>query len=232
MHGDWRVMIGGADSAFHHMALDEQLAREPVARVRMFTWSRPALSFGWKQPAPAWFDKAAWGAAGLEWVERPTGGGIAVHGSDLSVSIVVPRQGRLPVQTLMRAACESAARLCGEFGIQAASRMESAAEGRIDFCLMEPSAYAVMVGSRKVAGFALRRYPDTWLIQGSMLVQPLPRRLAERLPERFAAKLDTSSTSLSQATGKRLTPSTLATRWVEHWPGWWETLLMEELSVA
>lgn len=232
MLGDWRVMIGGADSAFHHMALDEQLAREPVARIRLFTWSRPAISFGRKQLAPAWFDEAAWRAAGLEWVERPTGGGIGVHGSDLSVSIVVPRQVRLPVETLMRATCESAVRLCQEFGIQASARMESAADGRIDFCLMEPSAYAVMVGSRKVAGFALRRYPDTWLIQGSMLVQPLPLRLAERLPQRFAAKLDTSSTSLSEASGKRLTPGVLSKRWVEHWPAWWEALLVEELSVA
>ena len=232
MIGDWRVMIGGADSAVHHMALDEQLARQPVARVRVFTWSCPAISFGWKQPAPSWFDKTAWRAAGLEWVERPTGGGIAVHGSDLSVSIVMPRQVRLPVHTLMHAACESAVRLCREFGISASATLESAADSRIDFCLMEPSAYAVMVGSRKVAGFALRRYPDTWLIQGSMLVQPLPRRLAERLPERLMAKLDRTSVPLSEAAGKRLAPSALAKRWVEHWPAWWEALLVEQLSIA
>ena len=228
----WRVMLGGAHSAFHQMALDARLAQDPVARVRFFTWSAPAVSLGWKQPAPAWLEAASWRATGLEQVERPTGGGIAFHGSDLSVSVVVPRTVRLSVQALMRTICESAVRLCGELGVEAAVRLESAADGRIDYCLMEPSAYAVMAGARKVAGFALRRYPDTWLIQGSMLVRPLPPRMTHRLPEELRGGLAARAIALSEAADSDLTPSMLAERWAQQWSSWWDADLIEELSTA
>ncbi|MBI4342154.1 MAG: hypothetical protein HY599_02165 [Candidatus Omnitrophica bacterium] len=228
----WRVMLGGAHSAFHQMALDEQLARDPAPRVRFFTWSAPAVSLGWKQPVPAWLDGDAWRAAGLERVERPTGGGMAFHGSDLSVSVIVPRSVRLPVAMLMRTACESAVRLGQELGVGAAARLESGTESRIDYCLMEPSAYAVMVGARKVAGFALRRYPDTWLIQGSMLVRPLPLRLACRLPDTVAGRLAARAVSLSEAAKSHLAPAALAERWAQCWSSWWEAQLVVELSAA
>ena len=232
MTGDWRLMVGGADAAVHQMALDEQLAREPMTRVRFFTWNRPAVSLGWKQTPPAWLNTTAWQAAGLECVERPTGGGVAFHGSDLSVSIIVPRQVRLQVQTLMRTVCESAVRLCRELGVDACARLEPATDQRIDICLMEPSAYAVMAGDRKLAGFALRRYPDTWLIQGSLLVQPLPSRLAGQLPHRVTAPLARRAITLSEAANKRIAPETVLARWVEQWTSWWDAELVEELCGA
>src|SRR3989338_5225382 len=101
--------IGLADrSAAEQMAFDERLAREAQPNVRVFTWAFPAISLGFKQESPVWLDRARWQADGLELVERPTVVGIAFHGSDVSISIVVPRPSCPPISSLMRVVCERA----------------------------------------------------------------------------------------------------------------------------
>lgn len=213
---DWRVLLGGASSAQAQMALDERLAGESVPTVRVFTWNPPAISLGWKQPVPAWLDPAAWRDAGLEWVERPTGGGIAVHGSDVSISVIVPRTRRDSLETLMRTVCESAVTLCRELGVAAHAVLECSGRERIQYCLADTSPYAVMIGTRKVAGFALRRYPSAWLIQGSLLVQPIPTRLAEQMPAGVIARLSARACALSDATAESFSAADVAERWAGH----------------
>ena len=215
MIDDWRVLFDGAASARAQMALDERLADEAVPTVRFFTWSPPAVSVGWKQALPEWFEPSAWHEAGLEWVERPTGGGIALHGSDLSVSVTVPRRLRLPLEGIMRTICESAASVCGELNVEATTVLDSAGEGRIQYCLAETSPYAVMIGPRKVAGFALRRYPEAWLIQGSLLVHPIPMPLVERLPVEVVARLAARACALSEAATRLFSALDLANRWAK-----------------
>jgi len=107
------VIVDAPHSAAEHMAFDEQLANEAKPAVRVFTWEPPALSLGFKQSVPDWLNRTHWEAAGLELVERPTGGGIAFHGSDISISIVVPRPSCPPISSLMRLVCKSAVRLFG-----------------------------------------------------------------------------------------------------------------------
>ena len=226
---DWRVLLGGATSARAQMAFGERLAEEAVPTVRFFTWSPPAISMGWKQAVPDWFEPSAWHAAGLEWVERPTGGGIALHGSDLSVSVVVPRALRTPLAELMSTACESAASLCRALGVEATTMLDDSHEGRVHWCLAEPSPYAVMIGPRKVAGFALRRYPEAWLIQGSLLVHPLPEPLARQVPVEVVTRLAARACALSDVAPTPLSALDLAERWARHWPSSWSAQPVEEL---
>src|SRR3989338_8978996 len=116
--------IGLADharSAAEHMALDEGLALQAEPSVRVFTWSPPAISLGFKQQPPGWLEETRWRNAGLELVERPTGGGIAFHGSDVSISVVAPLRPGVSPHALVSAVCESAVRLCGTYGLEATS---------------------------------------------------------------------------------------------------------------
>ncbi len=53
---------------------------------------------------------------------------------------------------------------------------------RITYCLAEASPYAVMVGDRKLCGLAARRYRAGWLIQGSLLLHPLPPLFTDVMP--------------------------------------------------
>ncbi len=241
----WRILLDGEERAERQMALDEGLAHRAEPTVRFFTWKPAGVSLGWKQPRPAWLDPVRWSAAGLALCERPTGGGIAVHGSDLSLAVVVPRTFVLPLAVLMRTACENAVRLCRSYGADAEPLADPPVEppgqvrgssctplrgdipsrgagGRITYCLTELSPYAVMVGTRKVAGFALRRYPQSWLIQGSLLVRSLPRALADAMPEEARRGYAARAIPLAEAAVGRVTETDVAARWAERWTAWWE----------
>ncbi len=97
-------------------------------------------------------------------------------------------------------------------------------EERITYCLTEPSSYAVLLNERKVAGFALRRYPESWLIQGSLLVNPIPGKLTEALPSDVVQSLRERAISLSQHTITQ--EQEVMERWADHWTVWWEGVLM------
>ena len=218
---DWRVIVGEPQTAAEQMACDARLAEDPVPTVRLFTWSPPALSLGWKQPRPDWLRGDRWATSPCEVVERPTGGGIAFHGSDLSLAVVIPRTSRMPLETLMRAVCQSAVTLCRAYGANATVVLEAPSAGRSTYCLTEMNPYAVVVGTRKVAGFALRRYPTSWLIQGSLLVQSLPRVLAEAIPPDVRQQVEVLAIPLGQVTAAPVSASEAAARWADHWSDWW-----------
>jgi len=200
-------------SAAEQMALDERLANHAEPNVRLFTWNPPAISLGFKQATPQWLDPARWQAAGLELVERPTGGGIAFHGSDVSISIVVPRPSCPSICSLMRTVCESAVRLCGTYGLKAMSVLSVPQAERVEYCLTQPSPYAVFFAERKVAGFALRRFPRSWLVQGSLLVRLLPAMLAGALPQDVRDQLAGRAVALSDAAGRWVDEVEVAQRW-------------------
>ena len=220
----WRLILAGRQSAAEQMAYDEALAQDPIPTVRLFTWDPPAVSVGWKQPTPDWVASLARHGLRVESVERPTGGGVALHGSDLSVSIVVPRTSALPLGVLLCAVCESAVRLCASVGVTAEVMADAGPhDGRIDYCLADVSPYAVLVGGRKLGGFAVRRYPETWLIQGSLLIRPVPEALSAAMPGALLERLQDRAVSLAEAAGTLLQERQLATGWAEHWVLWWET---------
>ena len=105
-------------------------------------------------------------------------------------------------------------------------------ERRIEYCLADSSPYAVCVGGRKVAGFALRRYPRSWLVQGSLLLRPLPGVLARALPQPVTEMLAARAASLSEEAATPVDEDEAATQWLEQWGTWWEALLLnEEISV-
>lgn len=226
----WHVMVERGCDAAAHMAHDARLATAALATVRLFVWDPPAISLGYRQAFPRWLDREAWEAAGLESVERPTGGGMVFHGSDVSVSVVVPRALGLSLELLMRTICQSAARICDEVGADTEVDVACAGRGRIEYCLAEESPYAVFVDGKKMAGFALRRFPRSWLIQGSMLVRPLPSRLSQAIPGDVRQQLRSRAIALSEASSAPVNEHVLARRMAESWTAWWDETLIAQLS--
>ena len=223
VHGSaWRVLIDEARSAAGHMAYDERLAREDTLTVRFFRWDPPAISLGFKQPLPAWLNPFDLRPSTFDLVERPTGGGIAFHGSDVSFAVVLPRTDDRSPRSIMTAICGSAQHLCASYGIEATTLLEQPGTERITYCLLQPSSYAVLIGDRKVAGLALRRYPQSWLIQGSLLARPLPQPLRSALPIEVVERLDCRAVSLEQAAGCPPSEPQVIDRWAAHWSMWWD----------
>ena len=229
---DWTILIERGRSARSQMAFDGRLAQEAVPLVRLFTWDPPAVSFGCRQPRPDWFDEARWRDSGFDWVERPTGGGIALHGSDVSLAVVVPRAIGLPLDRLMGLVCQSAVRLCRSYELEATPQLEAERPRRITYCLSEQSPYAVTIDGYKVGGFALRRYRESWLIQGSLLVRSLPRRMAQAIPREVTEALRQRALSLAEASATPVTESDVVRRWAAQWGAWWEELLLGQLEAV
>src|ERR1700758_5021168 len=74
-------------SAAMNMAIDEALLESAtVPSIRFYCWQSPALSFGYFGK----FADVASYAGERDLVRRWTGGGIVLHGNDLTYSIVIP----------------------------------------------------------------------------------------------------------------------------------------------
>ena len=222
---NWRVLIEEGLTACAQMARDVDLSQDGRQRVRFFLWDPPAISLGWKQPRPGWLSQARWRASGVELVERPTGGGIAFHGSDVSVAIVIPRAGAISLEMVMRTVSQSAARLCQSYGVETSSLVDGQGAKRITYCLTQESPYALFIGTQKVAGFALRRYPGSWLVQGSVFVRPLPASVAHAIPSDVADQLKRRAVALSEAASSLVDERDVARRWAKHWTLWWKEAL-------
>ncbi len=226
----WRILVEQGLSAKEQMARDVALAVETLPTARFFCWEPAAISFGLKQKPPAWFDQRSWQQAKLESVERPTGGGIAFHGSDVSLSVIVPRRLQVSLGALMDAVCQNALSLCESLGVDAHTVLEAPAKGRINYCLTDLSPYAVMIAGKKVAGFALRRFPQTWLIQGSFLVRPISEPLSQAIPAEVLKQLKTKAIAFSEAASGTWDEKKLAVAWAQGWAHWWEETLLETLA--
>jgi lipoate-protein ligase A len=198
-------LVADEETAAVQMALDEKLAQAGRPVFRLFRWVRPALSLGFKQQVPEWCDPVMLTAHDIELVERPTGGGLAVHGSDLSCSVVIPSDASHPISHLMEVICESFVTGIRTFGVEATWLREVAHTARISYCLTEESPYALMVGDRKLGGFAIRRYPASWLVQGSILMRPIPASIEQVMPQDVREAFSARAVAL-EASAKRAIP--------------------------
>jgi len=204
------------------MALDEELAKATRPTLRLFRWVRPALSLGFKQRAPEWCDPVMLTAHDIELVERPTGGGLAVHGSDLCCSVVAPGHPHLWLKQVMATVCETLARALRSLGAAVNVVGETDAAKAVTCCLTDPSPYAFMVGQRKLGGFAIRRYPKTWLIQGSLLVRSLPVVFARVMPTDVRAAFETRAIPLEEAADRAVRDEELIAALVRAWRVTWD----------
>ncbi len=218
----WRVVVDEPQAAGEQMAVDIRAAQAALPAFRAFLWEPPAVSLGYRQVPPDWMSRGPAVSDRLERVERPTGGGLALHGSDVSVALVVPRAAGVGLHAMMSAVCDSAVWLCRIAGVEASAEVEVARRSPIAYCLTEHSPYAVFLDGRKVAGFAVRRFPDAWLVQGSLLVNALPRALAAVLPREVAEAYARRAVPLAQAAGTPLLERDIAQRWARLWPECWD----------
>src|SRR5262249_9336770 len=162
------------------MAIDEVLlSREPSAILRFYRWNKPAISFGYFVT----FAEARVAAGGRAMVRRWTGGGIVLHGDDLTYSIIVPaskpvfaESSKSIYENVHRAlSCAlMTEREKGELVPVAAlyerrNEIESTVmDRRYDDCFASPVHADVMVNGRKVAGAAHRKTRSGLLHQGSI----------------------------------------------------------------
>ncbi len=166
-----------------NMAIDEALLEEAAGPVlRFYGWRSPSLSFGYFGR----FADVAHERVNRDIVRRWTGGGIVMHGTDLTYSLILPRVA-LPAGTsargvylLVHGAINRA--LSGHLNTTLAT---ADAPKVSDACFANPVSADVLVAGKKIAGAAQRRTRAGLLHQGSIQCANLP----ENFPDDLAAAL-------------------------------------------
>jgi lipoate-protein ligase A len=175
-------------SAALNMAIDEALletAENPT--IRFYKWDHPALSFGYFGR----FADVADQAAERDLVRRWTGGGIVLHGDDLTYSIVIPAsepafsESPMSIYEKIHDAIRAALAANG----QSVELATNGAPRISDSCFANPVRADLLSNGRKIAGAAQRRAQGALLQQGS--IQDVD--LADNFTDQFASELCSQS---------------------------------------
>jgi len=188
-----------AHSAAMNMAIDEALLEyATVPSIRFYQWHSPALSFGY---FGKFADVAAYAPA-HDLVRRWTGGGIVLHGDDLTYAIVIPvssntafAESSMSIYEKIHRALSHALNGSGERAVVAggvdpgrATLAKGAAVSAGGYsCFTNPVRADVMIDGRKVAGAAQRRTRSGLLQQGSIQGVDLGNGLAQRFAKALSA---------------------------------------------
>ena len=206
-HGDTTLCLFSSLHVYHdnsghsaamNMAIDEALLeREAVPSIRFYQWHSPALSFGY---FGRFADVASY-AGKRDLVRRWTGGGIVLHGGDLTYSIIIPvsdaafGESSISIYEKIHRALSHALNEIGEGAVVAGG----VDPGRGGFakgaavtaggytCFANPVRADVTIDGRKVAGAAQRRTRWGLLQQGSIQRVDLENGLAQRFARALSA---------------------------------------------
>ncbi len=178
----WQFMKMGADSAQRNMETDRQLLDKVVSGVwpatwRFYSWKQPTFSFGYSQRIEEIADVEACRRAEIEWVQRPTGGGLVIHGWDLTYTVLAPADDHcLPRGVL------ASYKQIHQWIVQALHRLDVPAnltpgtdsQSIPGLCLNRVAPYDILLDGQKIAGGAQRRRKGYLLHQGYIALDHPP----------------------------------------------------------
>lgn len=155
------------------VALLEDVAAGAPPALRLYRWTRPAISLGHFQPDDD-VDRDACRRLGVEVVRRPTGGQGVLHGGDLTYAVALPRPAGAAgaVEPLYTALAGALVAGLARLGVTAAVARHDGGAGPVCFAGQQGSD--LRVGNRKVCGSAQARRRGAVLQHGSILLTRLP----------------------------------------------------------
>lgn len=154
-------------TGYENMAADELLSRRSEAWLRIYSWSRPTVSFGY-------FDSTQVAASifpgdGVEYIRRWTGGGIVDHRKGYTYTVTLPaKEGVMypPADRLYKWIHGALAQALQACGVSCSLLVEDAPDGG-RACWASPVASDIVDESgHKLAGAGQRRYRGAVLHQG------------------------------------------------------------------
>ena len=96
----WRVIHDSPLAGSRNMSIDHALAASSAqaaeagnaAVLRLYSWSRPTVSFGKNEPARDLYLAGASGTLDIDYVRRPTGGRVVLHDAEVTYAVIAPAQ--------------------------------------------------------------------------------------------------------------------------------------------
>ena len=177
-----------------NMAVDEALLESAAApAIRFYRWRGPALSFGYF----GLFADVAEQSRAREIVRRWTGGGVVLHGDDLTYSIIIPTghalvgRSSLEIYSAVHDAIRRALQASGVEATLAAAAAPKVSE----HCFANAVRADVISDGRKIAGAAQRRSRLGLLHQGSIQHGDLPPRFSADFARALCDRVEPKSLS-------------------------------------
>ena len=179
----WRLIYSGAGPAYWNMAVDEMLflrcqeKKNFPPTLRIYDWSKPAVSIGYFQDINLALNVQKAQQEGLKVVRRITGGRAVLHYGELTYAVVAnstsnPELG-LSLMETYREISMALSRALAWLGIRAEYKKGQGAGGpsRLSYhspCFESAYSYELTVNGQKLLGSAQRRRQEFFIQQGSM----------------------------------------------------------------
>ncbi len=166
----WRLIDTGLGSAEYNMAVDEALLRnfkeDDIPILRLYRWA-PSLSLGRFSDINNILDLEAIQKQKIHLVRRMTGGGILIHGGDLSYSLILPREilKNVGVKESYHYLCQFLIQLYENLGLSAEFSQDLHKESsKSNICMAANEPYDIVINGKKMGGNA-QRYTNKILFQ-------------------------------------------------------------------
>jgi lipoate-protein ligase A len=180
----WTLLEAGELTPAANMALDlgvlsaSEAGQRPDPVVRVYGWRPATVSVGAKVDLPEDVRRRCT-AAGVEVVQRATGGGCVLHDRDVTYSVVAPVAGRSVLEAYRWVAGGLVAGL-RLLGIEA-TVAEHPTVGRPLDCFAVATGADLEVGGRKICGSAQVRRRGWFLQHGSLPIVDIREKMATLL---------------------------------------------------
>jgi lipoate-protein ligase A len=196
------------------MALDHALAAchvESEATLRLYSWTRPTVSFGRNEPSRRRYSVSEGKRLGIDYVRRPTGGRAVLHDSELTYSVVAPLRAFGGVREAYRRINGALANALRSMGA-AVTLAEGNSVSGVDAgpCFQAPADGEVVLADRKLVGSAQARLGGALLQHGSIILAGDQTRLdALRLDGPVPARPGREMIDGERSAGVAMMPATL-----------------------
>ena len=160
MHTAWRFLDTGMESGAWNMAVDELFLEDfkegDMPIIRVYGWEN-TLSLGRFSPSSKNLHHENIQAKNIPLVRRMSGGGILIHGGDLSYTLIMPRMRGRGVKENYRYVCGFLISLYQKMGHEAQFACDlHLNEQRSSICLAGIEPYDIVIEGKKMGGNAQR----------------------------------------------------------------------------
>lgn len=178
MMTSFRLIESGFCDAATNMAVDEalflsSLERTGIPALRLYGWDHAALSIGYGQNPSSVLNLDALKEKRIDFVRRPTGGGILFHDNELTYSVVgssddfgASRSIRDSFEKITSFLIE-AFRMLGAPAAFSKKRADDP-NALADFCFSRKEEYDILINGKKIGGNAQRRKNNLILQHGAL----------------------------------------------------------------
>ncbi|MFT7859714.1 MAG: lipoate--protein ligase family protein [Sulfurimonas sp.] len=172
-----RLLDTTAASASYNMAVDEMLLQNSIESgipvLRLYEWDN-SISLGRFSKPHDTLDLNKLKRKKLSYARRLTGGGVLVHGGDISYSLILPQNilGDLGVKESYRYLCSFLLNLYRKLGLDPQFAQDAQLNiSKSNICTASNEPYDITIDTKKIGGNAQRYTKGTLFQHGSIPLQ-------------------------------------------------------------